>query len=167
VVVLAGDPRCFGEELHHSNFSDAFWGCGLWRLCSRRPRSMVAECRPAAVRSLEVRVELGEDSRVRGDNSRRPGAPCMSVTRPIKLVRILVGSADHPGGPKNRGNSRIPARVLRVFGRVAVGVGWVYCFLSRREGASGCWLPEAAKSPSEQPGKWFATWRAVRGWGWS
>jgi hypothetical protein len=53
-------------------------------------------------------------------------------------------------------------------GGVAVGVGWVYCFLSRREGDQReCWEPEAANPLKfSRPG---SGWRFVRcgfGWGW-
>jgi hypothetical protein len=37
---------------------------------------------------------------VRGARSRRLGATCRTVTRSIKLIRILVGFVDRPGGPK-------------------------------------------------------------------
>ena len=64
------------------------------------------------------------------------------------------------------------ARILpgteATLGGVAVGVGWVYCFLSRREGDQReCWEPEAANPLKfSRPG---SGWRFVRcgfGWGW-
>jgi hypothetical protein len=73
---------------------------------------------------------------VNGVNSRRPGPACPTVTRSIKLIRARDDPIDRRERPKNPGNSRVLLRVLRVFGWVAVGVGWVYCFLSRREGDS-------------------------------
>ena len=109
-------------------------GRGLWRL-RFRVQSLEAggagwQRAPPAVRwgGVGARPVRGEQLPAR--------SMCSTVTRCIKLVRTLVGVIDPPRGRKNRGNSRVSVCVARVFGWVALGVGWVYCFLSRREGDS-------------------------------
>ena len=53
-----------------------------------------------------------------------------------------------------------------VGGGVAVGVGWVYCFLSRREGDQRkCWEPEAANPLNFKTGSGRRFVRSGFGWG--
>ena len=69
--------------------------------------------------------------------------------------------------PFFRGTTRIlvPEEV-RLAG-FAVGVGWVYCFLSRREGVSEELVSGGGQIPFfEQPVNGSLVWRAGIGWGW-
>ncbi|MDQ0620790.1 hypothetical protein QFZ33_004814 [Arthrobacter globiformis] len=129
-AVPAGDPRFFGGNFTAASSRTFLRGCGWWRLCFRRPG---AGWRRA--RSLDARVSWGGFP-VHGANSCRPRPTCPTVTRSIKLIRTLGGFVDRLAVPKNRAISRVLARVRASFGWVALGVGWVYCFLSRREGDS-------------------------------
>jgi len=117
-------PRCFGEELHHSGFADgsgaAVVGCGLWRLCLRG----YGAGRRRRAGSQDVPVRPGRTPGARGQQlPARAGMPDCDAVH--KTDPGPGWPRRPPGRPKNPGNSRVPLRVLRVFGWVAVGAGWV------------------------------------------
>ena len=72
------------------------------------------------------------------------------MTRSIKLILARDGPAESHERPENPANTRVLLGVLRVLGWVAVGVGWVYCFLSRREGDSEELVTAGGQNPRNQ-----------------
>ena len=113
--------------------------------CKRRCRlHILAAMRGSAGRSM-ARSELSGVPELPHRPVAAPWEKAGTSDLRHKAGLALEDAILRPAGPQCPALARNPGTSAAAPGGVAVGGGWVYCFLSRREGDQRkCWEPEAA-----------------------